>query len=140
MADYQPGHRVRITTGNFAENLYGTYVGPYGAKMARVKVDRDLQQERNLRLTSIRPISAMDRRKHGSLVDGVHVHEDGCYTRDDIAKAGNWRPSSSRHYTMRPLKPEAQQMKDLLNEITEMREGMQRLELKVKKKIKMTDN
>ena len=132
MTDYLPRQRVRIIKGNFTENLYGTYVGPHGAKMCRV-IDGDIQQERNLLLTSIRPVSVKDRKKHGSLVDGIHGRY---YTRDDISKAGRWRSSQHTDY-MRPLKPNAQEMKDLLDEITAMRQGMERLELKAKE---MTDD
>jgi hypothetical protein len=49
------GERVLIVGGIYKCHHFGTYVGPYGNKMATVKVDGNLKESRNVRLTSIEP-------------------------------------------------------------------------------------
>ena len=52
---YKKDDPVRIVGGIYRRYKTGTYIGAYGVKMASIKVDGDSRDQRNLRLTSIRP-------------------------------------------------------------------------------------
>lgn len=57
---FENGDPIQIVGGVYQRYKTGTYVGPYGIKMATVEVDGDVRKSRHLWLTSIRPYQSKD--------------------------------------------------------------------------------
>jgi hypothetical protein len=60
MAGFTKGQRVRIVAGTYQKFGFGTFIGTYGKVMCSVMVDGDTRQQRNIWLSSIRPLSAKE--------------------------------------------------------------------------------
>jgi len=143
MADYTSKQRVRIIKGKYADNLYGTFIGYSGTMKAYVKVDKDTVLQRGLFLTSIRPISAKDKKKHGLLATcgpetqakattastgnstrmfGAKMMEDPMdLTPEDIKSAGAWKSNNNNRYMKETtaIKADMKRMSELMKELEE---------------------
>ena len=73
MVSLAEGQRVHIIAGAYKKNEYGTYLGPYGKVMSKVKVDGDNRPERHLWRTSIQPILE---EKHTGNIPPVRSQEE----------------------------------------------------------------
>lgn len=138
MVDYNKQQRVRIIGGKYKDKLYGTFLDYSGTKSALVKLDSDTVAQRGLWLTSIRPISTMDKKRHGTLAtDGpapkqsangwrnmnqqTYSCPDGSFSGDDIRRAGAWPSGAMADQYFKEVKAAKHQMNRLSEEMDELK-------------------
>ena len=151
MADYKHGDRVRIISGRYTSNCYGTFVDLCGDVSANIKVDHDHVYVRALRMTSFRPISDMDIKKHGRLAThagcasrsrippepsfgnlermyGAATTAGGTFSDEDVRKTGAWKSDTTQQYIDDSKKKAVKnEMKRLANCMKELQDRVNKL-------------
>jgi hypothetical protein len=138
--NYKKGDRVRIVAGKYKKQGYGTYLGTYGTVMCSIAVQGDSRPQRNLWLTSIKPMPPPP--KESEMNANKKPKNQSKETKEQSAAAGQWTAKEYEEWhkgDVAFVKVATSEIRAILSDLEDMQKKMKEMTDRIERHLNQED-